>query len=91
MGLNFLLFGLHHGVGVATVHYYTLWLKKRLGKGLLLYNRSGAIRCLAMLVTFIYVSLGFFFFENTWADMKTVIAAFPGSLTNGAGVTFRLW
>ncbi len=88
VGWNFLLFGLYHGIGVVAVHYYTLWLKKRLGKRLLAYNHNRWIRAAAIVVTFFYVSLSFFFFENVRSDMVTVIAAFPGSLREGG---FRLW
>jgi D-alanyl-lipoteichoic acid acyltransferase DltB (MBOAT superfamily) len=62
-GLNYLVFGLIHAVGVAGHHYYGIWLKKRLGKERLrAYNESRLIKAVSVTLTFVYVaaSLGVF-------------------------------
>ena len=74
-GLNFLIFGALQGIGIATVHYYTVWLKKRLGRDrFATYRRNSVIRSLATAVTFIYFSLTLFIFANTWKEILAIKA-----------------
>jgi D-alanyl-lipoteichoic acid acyltransferase DltB (MBOAT superfamily) len=72
---HFVAFGAMHAVGVVTNHYYTLFLRKRLGKdGLAAYNRNPWIRRVAVAVTFVYVSASFFLFANTFPQMREILA-----------------
>jgi D-alanyl-lipoteichoic acid acyltransferase DltB (MBOAT superfamily) len=62
-GLNFLLFGVMHSIGMVAVHYYTLGLKRRLGReGFRRYLDNRWIRSVSRALTFAYVacSLGLF-------------------------------
>jgi D-alanyl-lipoteichoic acid acyltransferase DltB (MBOAT superfamily) len=62
---NFLIFGAIHGVGVASCHYYTVWLKKVLGKkGYAAYERNPYIRAAGVTLTFAYATVALFFFAN---------------------------
>ena len=75
-GLNFLLFGISQGVGVAAVHYMTIFTKKRLGKaGFAAYQKNRAIYVAACACTYLYFALTMFLFANTWIDMKKIFAA----------------
>lgn len=73
---HFIAFGLMHAAGVVVAHYYTIWLKKRLGRdGFDTYNRNRAIHVIAIVVTFIYVTLSFLFFANEFADVQQIMTA----------------
>ena len=73
---NFVAFGAMHAVGVVTAHYYTIWLKKWLGRdGFSAYNKSCAIHAVAIAVTFVYVTSSFLFFANDFADIRQIMAA----------------
>lgn len=73
VGLQFALFGLCHGVGVATCHYYTVFLKKRLGKaGYAAYNRNRWIKYAGIAVTFAFNSAALFLFANNWPDASKI-------------------
>ena len=75
-GLNFLLFGVTQGVGIAAVHYYTVWLKKKLGReGFAAYRNSKLISSIACVVTFVYFSLSLFVFANTWTQIVAIRAS----------------
>jgi D-alanyl-lipoteichoic acid acyltransferase DltB (MBOAT superfamily) len=75
-GFHFLIFGALQGFGIATVHYYTVWLKKRLGRDkFAAYRINTAIRAAAMVVTFVYFSLTLFVFANTWEEMLAIRAS----------------
>ncbi|HSY17329.1 MAG TPA: MBOAT family O-acyltransferase, partial [Candidatus Acidoferrales bacterium] len=76
VGLNYALFGVAHGVGLVINHYYTIALKKRLGRdGFKAYNSNRWIQAAATVLTFLYVSAAFFLFANTVAEMKTILGA----------------
>jgi D-alanyl-lipoteichoic acid acyltransferase DltB (MBOAT superfamily) len=75
-GLNFVVFGAMQGVGLVAVHYYTVWLRKILGRErLAAYRKSTAIRTVSTMATFLYFSVSLFFFANTWDDMRTILHA----------------
>ncbi len=75
-GLNFALFGLSQGVGLACVHYYTVFLKRRLGKkGYAAYQKNRFIHGLGVAMTFTYFSATLFLFANSWADIHRIFAA----------------
>jgi D-alanyl-lipoteichoic acid acyltransferase DltB (MBOAT superfamily) len=73
---NYAAFGIACGLGVAGNHYYTLALKKHLGRErFAAYNRNRLIRAAAVATTFVYVSASMFLFANDWAAMKTIAAS----------------
>jgi len=62
-------------VGVVTVHYYTLFLKKRLGcDGFKAYNENPWIRAAAVALTFCYYAATLFLFANSVPQMKQIIS-----------------
>jgi D-alanyl-lipoteichoic acid acyltransferase DltB (MBOAT superfamily) len=74
-GLHFLIFGISQGVGIAAVHYYTVWLKKTLGRDkFAAYRKNRIISSVATVVTFTYFSLSLFVFANTWTQMLAIRA-----------------
>jgi len=76
VGWNFVVFGASNAVGVVATHYYTIALKKRLGKErFAAYNRNRVIRAIAVTVTFVYFSVCLFFFANYSADTVRILAA----------------
>ena len=71
---NFLIYGALHGVGVASCHYYTLFLKKRLGKaGYAAYEKNRLIRAAAVTATFLYLTVTLFFFANSLGTARTIM------------------
>jgi D-alanyl-lipoteichoic acid acyltransferase DltB (MBOAT superfamily) len=75
-GANYILYGAVHAAGVISVHYYTAWLKRRLGKaGYRAYEENRAIRALATAMTFVFVSASLFFFANDVETMRRIIDA----------------
>ncbi len=76
-GWHYAAFGAAHGLGVAANHYYTVALKKRLGKeGLATYMRSPLIHAAAVSMTFVYVAASMFLFANDGPAMKAIFSAF---------------
>jgi D-alanyl-lipoteichoic acid acyltransferase DltB (MBOAT superfamily) len=74
-GLNYALFGLAQAVGVVTVHYYTIFLKKRLGReGFKAYNENVWIRATGIVLTFAFYATTLFLFANTVPEMKEILA-----------------
>jgi D-alanyl-lipoteichoic acid acyltransferase DltB (MBOAT superfamily) len=72
-GLNFLVFGALQGAGLVTVHYYTVWLKRKLGKDKFSgYRKNKFIQAIATGMTFTYFSLTLFFFANSWDQMRMI-------------------
>jgi membrane protein involved in D-alanine export len=72
-GWNYLAFGVTNAIGVMGVHYYSVALKKRLGKQkFLAYNSNVSIRAAGMVVTFCYFTFTLFFFANDGAAMKQI-------------------
>jgi D-alanyl-lipoteichoic acid acyltransferase DltB (MBOAT superfamily) len=75
-GLNYALFGAAHGFGLVVNHYYTIGLKKWLGRdGFKAYNANVWIRGAATVMTFLYVSAALFFFANTVEEMRTILGS----------------
>jgi membrane protein involved in D-alanine export len=73
---HYLAFGAMHALGVTVTHYYTLILKKRLGRdGFAAYNRNPWIRAVAVAVTFTFVTAAYCLFANEFADIRTMFAA----------------
>jgi len=72
-GLNFFVFGIFQGLGLVTVHYYTVWLKKRLGREkFAAYRKNPTIAAISTAMTFTYFSLTLFFFANNWHEMGII-------------------
>jgi D-alanyl-lipoteichoic acid acyltransferase DltB (MBOAT superfamily) len=73
VGINYALFGLWQGIGLAVVHYYSVFLKKKLGKqGFAAYRDNKIIYALGVVMTFTYFSLSGFLFANSWDDMHRI-------------------
>jgi len=74
-GWNFAAYGLVHAIGVVTNHYYTIFLKKRLGRdGFKAYNQNPWIHAAAVFLTFCYCGASLFFFANSFPDMKDILS-----------------
>jgi D-alanyl-lipoteichoic acid acyltransferase DltB (MBOAT superfamily) len=72
-GWNYLIFGALQGVGLATVHYYTVWLKMRLGRDkFAAYRKSSWIKAIATVMTFSYFSITLFFLANSWEQIRMI-------------------
>jgi D-alanyl-lipoteichoic acid acyltransferase DltB (MBOAT superfamily) len=75
VGWNYAAFGLAQALGVATVHYYTIFLKRKLGReGFKAYNENRWIHAAAVTVTFCYYAVTLFLFANTFADMRQIFS-----------------
>ncbi len=73
VGVNFALFGLSQGLGLAVVHYYTIFLKKWLGKKrFAAYRANRWIAAAGTTITIVYFSVSLFFFANSWANMHRI-------------------
>ena len=74
-GWNYAAFGLAQALGVVTVHYYTIFLKKKLGRdGFKAYNENRWIRYAGVTITFCYYAATLFLFANTYAEMKQIFS-----------------
>jgi D-alanyl-lipoteichoic acid acyltransferase DltB (MBOAT superfamily) len=68
---HYVAFGVAQGLGVSANHYYTIALKKWLGKqGFAAYNRSRAIHAAAVTFTFVYVAASMFLFANDGSAVR---------------------
>ncbi len=75
VGWNYFWFGVAQSVGVVTVHYYTLFLKKKLGReGFKAYNENRWIQSAGVVVTFCYYAATLFLFANTLSQMKEIFS-----------------
>jgi D-alanyl-lipoteichoic acid acyltransferase DltB (MBOAT superfamily) len=71
---SFLIFGAIHGIGVASCHYYTIWLRNNLDKArYAAYHRNPIIRSVAVTATFLFVAGSLFFFANSLADIHAIM------------------
>jgi D-alanyl-lipoteichoic acid acyltransferase DltB (MBOAT superfamily) len=74
-GWNYAAFGVAQAFGVAVTHYYTIWLKKRLGRdGFRAYNSNRWIHAVAVTVTFCYYAATLFLFANTFPQIKEIFS-----------------
>jgi D-alanyl-lipoteichoic acid acyltransferase DltB (MBOAT superfamily) len=72
-GVNYVFFGISQGSALAVVHYYTLFIKRVLGRaGYLRYQQSKIIEWVARTCTFTYFSSSLFFLANSWDHMKKI-------------------
>ncbi len=76
-GWNFIAFGAAQSLGVVMVHYYTIFLKKRLGRdGFKAYNENHLVRGAAVTITFCYFSTSLICFACTFDQMKQILSVF---------------
>ncbi len=74
-GWNYAAYGVAHAVAVVANHYYTIWLKARLGRdGFKAYNANPWIRAAAIVLTFCYCAATLFLFANTVPQMKEIFS-----------------
>jgi len=67
------MFGAAHAVGVVANHYYSIHLKRSLGRERFkAYNESHLVRAIAVTATFLYVSASLFLFANTGSSAKDI-------------------
>lgn len=73
VGWRFALFGVIHAAGVIGNYYYTIFLKKKLGKeGFRRYNKSRLIHAIAVVMTFAYVTASFAVFANSYNQLGII-------------------
>ena len=73
VGWNFALYGLIHGLGLVINHYYTIGLKRWLGReGFKAYMENRWIHAAAVVVTFCYCAASLMFFANTLAQLEEI-------------------
>jgi D-alanyl-lipoteichoic acid acyltransferase DltB (MBOAT superfamily) len=76
-GWNFVAFGAAQSLGVVIVHYYTIFLKNKLGREKFkAYNENQWIRATAVMITFCYFAVSLVFFACTFDQMKQILAVF---------------
>jgi len=74
-GWNFAAYGAAHALGVVTNHYYTIALKKRLGRdGFKAYNANPWIHAVAVMLTFCYCATSLILFANTFPEIGHILA-----------------
>jgi D-alanyl-lipoteichoic acid acyltransferase DltB (MBOAT superfamily) len=75
VGWNFAAYGAAHALGVVVNHYYTIFLKKRLGRdGFKAYNANPWIHAAAISLTFCYCAATLFLFANTFPQMREIFS-----------------
>jgi D-alanyl-lipoteichoic acid acyltransferase DltB (MBOAT superfamily) len=76
LGWHYQIFGVMHAIGVVGNHYYTIWLKKRLGaQRFKAYNESRVVAAVTIALTFIFVTISMFFFANDLDTARKILAA----------------
>jgi D-alanyl-lipoteichoic acid acyltransferase DltB (MBOAT superfamily) len=74
-GWNFAAYGAVHALGVVANHYYTIFLKKKLGRERFkAYNDNQWIRAIAVVLTFCYCGASLIFFANTFPQIKEIFS-----------------
>jgi D-alanyl-lipoteichoic acid acyltransferase DltB (MBOAT superfamily) len=74
-GWNFAAYGAVHALGVVANHYYTIFLKKRLGRDKFkAYNENRWIRAGAVALTFCYCGASLIFFANTFPQIRQIFS-----------------
>lgn len=80
LAAHYILFGLAHAAAMIVNHYYTIWMKAKLGAaGYRRYNDNPYVNAAAIVVTFVYVSLSFTLFANS----NAMLGAIKNSLFRG--------
>jgi len=74
-GWNYAAFGVLQGLAVIANLYYTIGLKKWLGRdGMRAYNANRWIHAIAVVMTFLYMAFSLFFFGNSPAEMREIFS-----------------
>ncbi len=74
-GWNFAAYGAVHALGVVANHYYTIFLKKKLGRERFkAYNENKWIRAVAVVLTFCYCGASLIFFANTFPQIREIVS-----------------
>jgi D-alanyl-lipoteichoic acid acyltransferase DltB (MBOAT superfamily) len=72
-GWNYFVLGVTQALGVVANHYYTIALKRRLGRaGFAAYNSNRWIHAAAVVMTFCYTAASLFFFANTFPEIRDI-------------------
>lgn len=75
VGWNYAIYGLIHALGLVANHYYTIGLKKWLGReGFKAYMGNRWIHAAAVGLTFSYCAASLLFFANTLPQIKDIFA-----------------
>ncbi len=75
-GWNFAAYGAVHAIAVVANLYYTIALKKWLGRdGFKAYNANPYIRVVAVTMTFCYCATSLILFANTFPEIKDIFAS----------------
>jgi D-alanyl-lipoteichoic acid acyltransferase DltB (MBOAT superfamily) len=73
-GWHYAIFGVVQAIGVVANHYYTIGLKKWLGRGgFKAYNENRWIHAVAVVSTFCYFAASLLFFANSIAQIKHIL------------------
>jgi len=73
VGWNFVAYGATHALGVVTNHYYTIFLKRKLGRERFkAYNENRWIHAAAVALTFCYCGASLIFFANTFPQIQNI-------------------
>lgn len=76
VGWNYAIFGAWQGIGLVICHYYTVYLKRKLGKkGYAAYMDNSWIAGVSTALTFTYFACGLFWFANPLPQMTAVLRA----------------
>jgi len=74
--LNFAAYGAVHALGVVVNHYYTIWLKRKLGRdGFKAYNENRWIHGAAVGITFCYCGGSLIFFANSFSQIADILSS----------------
>ena len=75
-GWNFAAYGAVHAIAVVANLYYTIALKKWLGRdGFKAYNANPYIHAVAVVMTFCYCATSLILFANTFPEIKDIFAS----------------
>ena len=84
--LNFVLFGLVHGVALVAVHGYDALMARWLGKaGFRRFSETPVVTVVAVILTYNFTSLAYIFFALDAADGLRVVSRLSAALAQGAG------
>ena len=74
--LNFAAYGAVHALGVVVNHYYTIWLKRKLGRDeFKAYNENRWIHGAAVGITFCYCGGSLIFFANSFSQIADILSS----------------
>jgi D-alanyl-lipoteichoic acid acyltransferase DltB (MBOAT superfamily) len=76
VGWNYAAYGAVHALALVVNHYYTLFLKRKLGRdGFKAYNENPWIRAVGTIMTFGYCAASMMFFANTFPQIQEIFSA----------------